>query len=148
MELFAKIVNCFHPFAIFPKSSNLDVWQGSVYASRNNKWWSCFSQTGFKEENLFFHNILEITEKACDVNLRNKVSNIVQSIPWSNAICLYIFFQERHCYNCSCIKIKINLNFYFHTSWCLTKNWNNTKNCENKNLSYFLLFVRNRDGEG
>ena len=46
----------------------------------------------------------------------------------------------------SCIEIKIELNFYFHTSlWCLRRFyeglkglpktfWGTTKNCENKNL--------------
>ena len=42
------------------------------------------------------------------------------------------------CISESCIKIKINLNFYFHTSlWCLKglhkTFWGITKKCENKN---------------
>ena len=36
------------------------------------------------------------------------------------------------------IKIKINLNFYFHTS----------KKYKNKNISYFSVFIRDRDGKG
>ena len=48
----------------------------------------------------------------------------------------------------SCIKMKINLNFYFHTSsWCLKglhkTFWGTTKKCENKNLREFFPFVRN-----
>ena len=54
---------------------------------------------------------------------------------------------------------KINLNFYFHTSlWCLKKFyeglkglhktfWGTTNKGENKNLSYFFLFVRDPDDE-
>ena len=54
-------------------------------------------------------------------------------------------------------EIKIELNFYFHTSlWChkrfyeglkgLHKTfWGTTKKCENKNLTYFFLFVRDWD---
>ena len=57
----------------------------------------------------------------------------------------------------SCIEIKINLNFYFHTSlWCLKRFyegvhktvWGTTKKYENKNLNYFFLFVRDRGGNG
>ena len=33
MNLFAKIVNGWKPLTFFAKSSNLDVWQGSEYAS-------------------------------------------------------------------------------------------------------------------
>ena len=33
MECFAKIVNGFQSLIIFAKCSNLDVWQGSEYAS-------------------------------------------------------------------------------------------------------------------
>ena len=59
----------------------------------------------------------------------------------------------------SCIKIKINLNFYFHTSlWYLKefyeglkglrKTFRGTaKKCENKNLNYFFLFVRDWGGK-
>ena len=55
------------------------------------------------------------------------------------------------CISESCIEIKINLNFYFHTSlWCrnsfyegpkgLHKTfWGTTRKCENKNLSYFFF---------
>ena len=51
------------------------------------------------------------------------------------------------CISESCIEIKINLSFYFHTSlWCLKRFyeglkglhktfWGATKKCENKNLS-------------
>ena len=35
MEIFAKIVNDFQPLIVFAKSSILDVWQASEYASRN-----------------------------------------------------------------------------------------------------------------
>ena len=50
------------------------------------------------------------------------------------------------CISETCIEIKINLNFYFHTSlWCLEgfyeglkglykTLWGTTKKCENKNL--------------
>ena len=34
MELFAKIVKNEKPFTIFAKTSNLDVWEGSEYASK------------------------------------------------------------------------------------------------------------------
>ena len=34
MELFAKIVKNEKPFTIFVKTSILDVWQGSEYASK------------------------------------------------------------------------------------------------------------------
>ena len=41
------------------------------------------------------------------------------------------------------IKIKINLNFYFHTSfWCIKKFY------EGLNLIYFFLFVRDRGEKG
>ena len=33
MELFPKIIKNEKPFTIFPKTSILDVWQGSEYAS-------------------------------------------------------------------------------------------------------------------
>ena len=33
MELLVKIVNSFQPLPISPKSSILDIWQGSEYAS-------------------------------------------------------------------------------------------------------------------
>ena len=58
------------------------------------------------------------------------------------------------------INIKISLNFYFRTSlWCLKRFyedlwgrykafWDTTKECEKKNLSWFFLFVRDRDGKG
>ena len=36
MELFAKITNVFQPLSIFLKSSILDIWLGSEYASLNN----------------------------------------------------------------------------------------------------------------
>ena len=64
------------------------------------------------------------------------------------------------CISESYIKTKINLNFYFHTSlWCLKRFhegledfhktfWGTTMKCENKNLSQFSLFVRDRDGKG
>ena len=37
IELFEKVVNGFQPLTIFEKSSILDVWQGSEYASGNNQ---------------------------------------------------------------------------------------------------------------
>ena len=64
---------------------------------------------------------------------------------------LYLTYHAL-CISESCIKIKINLNFYFHTSlWCLKwfyegllglhKTFKDTKKkCENKILSYFSLF--------
>ena len=63
------------------------------------------------------------------------------------------------CISKSCIKIKIKLNFYFHTSlWChnrfyegqgLHKTfWGTTKKCENENLTYIFLFVWDWDGKG
>ena len=33
MELFMKIVNGLNPWTIFPKSSILDIWRGSEYAT-------------------------------------------------------------------------------------------------------------------
>ena len=47
------------------------------------------------------------------------------------------------CISESCVKIKIKLNFYFHTSfWCLKgfhKTFGGTtKKCENKNITYFF----------
>ena len=57
-------------------------------------------------------------------------------------------YLSRPVYSESCIKIKINLNFCFHTSlWGLKSFWGTTKKCENKNLSDFF-FVRDRIGKG
>ena len=64
------------------------------------------------------------------------------------------------CISESCIEITIKLNFYFHTSlWCLKRFyedltrlhktfWGTIKHCENKNLTYFFLFIRDWDGKG
>ena len=61
------------------------------------------------------------------------------------------------CISESCIKIKINLKFHFDTSlWCLKKVlqglhktfWGTAKKCENENLIWFFLFVRDLDGNG
>ena len=57
-------------------------------------------------------------------------------------------------------KIKINLNFHFCTFlWCLKgfmhafmqdrrKTWGTTKKCGNENLSWFSLFIVDRDVKG
>ena len=45
------------------------------------------------------------------------------------------------CISENCIKIKINLSFYFRKSlWCLRTFGGITNKCENKNLSSFFLF--------
>ena len=61
------------------------------------------------------------------------------------------------CISESCIKIKIKLNFYFHTLLrCLKRFYEGlfhktfcgtTKKCENEKLIFFL-FVRDWDGKG
>ena len=61
---------------------------------------------------------------------------------------LYFSSLQGLMYGQWCIKMKINLNFYFHTSsWCLKglhkTFWGTTKKCENKNLREFFPFVRN-----
>ena len=66
----------------------------------------------------------------------------------------YLLTLPSSCISESCIKIKIKLNFYYHTSlWCLKRFyegllglhktfWGTSKKCENKNLSYFFLSFR------
>ena len=62
------------------------------------------------------------------------------------------------CISESCIEIKIELNFYFHTSWWSLKRfcerlkglhktfWGTTNTCENKNLSFSLRPGLGREG--
>ena len=51
----------------------------------------------------------------------------------------------------SCIKIKVKLNSYLNSLWCIKcfihkTFWGTTKKCENKNFSYFFfLFVWDRE---
>ena len=52
------------------------------------------------------------------------------------------------CISESWIEVTINLNFYFQTSlWCLKTFWGTTKKYENKNVSYFPLFVLDWNGK-
>ena len=71
----------------------------------------------------------------------------VYTINWVLYIPLSRLTLPAPCISESCIEIKINLNFYFHTSlWYLKRFyeglkglhkifWSTTKKCENKNLS-------------
>ena len=64
------------------------------------------------------------------------------------------------CISESCIEIKNNLNFYFHTSLCYPKGFMKAlkafikrfevarRSVKIKSLSYFFLFVRNWDVKG
>ena len=52
------------------------------------------------------------------------------------------------CISESFIKVKINLNFYFHTSlWCLTRFYEGLKGLHKIWVNFFL-FVRDRGGKG
>ena len=64
---------------------------------------------------------------------------------------MFILIQLPDMHEAGRVKIKINLNFYFHTClWCLKvlhkTFWGTTKKCENRNLSLFILPGSGREG--
>ena len=87
--------------------------------------------------------ILQFTSKAIIFSTFDCFNPLMHVSKWSDTFLTF----PASCFSKSCIKIKINLNFYFHTSlWCrkrfheglkgLQKTfYGTTKMCENKNWS-------------
>ena len=133
------------------------------------------------ENTFLFWNFVEanllICQNECNKNISNfrwELKNLANCTKGDPVLCfekMHVYvYKVSYCEKCwmfqivltlkdpfiseRCIEIKIELNFYFHTSlWCLKRFyeglwglrktfWGTTKNCENKNLTLFFHFVQ------
>ena len=159
MELFAKIVNDWKPLTIFSKKNSiLEIFDWvlkvplmftilCLFLDLNDTLWNMLEEP---KMSLFSTKIVQkfpcLTLPApC---MKPLESNYMLAIPVPIAEEKILNWRE-----------KTNSNFYFHTSlWChkrfyedlksLHKTFRGNTKCEKKILSWFFLFVRDRNGKG